>query len=334
MKTGLVDGYYYGEDGNLFTGSVEQDGKSYKFENGRIVITDDVSYTWKKKSGYTDYGGYYEVVHSIAVDVPESLLTDEIYVDTTAEIANNPGQAFKQVLSASENYVISKVALSSPDFGDGVIVGTSDQLSTIIKGWTKDDLKKYREMDESNTQTIPYIVRSADFVDYLQEVFPNESVTDATKMYMEAFGNNTLTKTYTEYLTNKYGAFNSWTYAKAVDFIKADGDCIEINNNEQQQVEPQLVEFLLKIFHLAAYNDSYVGVYNNDDSVVNGKSIGNFDGVNYSSVFYTYQGYSSLLSYENKNGISAIEIITPGVANCWNGVDVNSPSMRIVLTKK
>lgn len=334
-KNGLVDGLYYKDD-VLYTGTETDDGVEYKFENGRLVITDTYSNAdiTTVKNANPMYGYYYNINHHITVPDNAKYVTKEIYVDSIAELANNMGQQFKQQLTIeTAGYVAKQVLLTPPSLDELPWKLEISILGNNIKGWTQADVEQYiAAVEDTKRSTIPYIIFSADFTAYLTEIGLSAD-SSGVQTYLTQYENNTLSKTYATYLQEQYGAFSEWTYDKACAFINKDGDCPKINGDCVPMVEPEVIELILKTFYLASYNNTKVAVYDNE-GMVNKKSVGTFGGVpEYKVLYYSFEGYKLVNSYENENGILAVEILTPEVNNYWNGRDVCSPTMRIVLTK-
>lgn len=334
-KNGLVDGLYYKDD-VLYTGTETDDGVEYKFENGRLVITDTYSNAdiTTVKNANPMYGCYYNINHHITVPDNAKYVTKEIYVDSIAELANNMGQQFKQQLTIeTAGYVAKQVLLTPPSLDELPWKLEISILGNNIKGWTQADVEQYiAAVEDTKRSTIPYIIFSADFTAYLTEIGLSAD-SSGVQTYLTQYENNTLSKTYATYLQEQYGAFSEWTYDKACAFINKNGDCPKINGDCVPMVEPEVIELILKTFYLASYNNTKVAVYDNE-GMVNKKSVGTFGGMpEYKVLYYSFEGYKLVNSYENENGILAVEILTPEVNNYWNGRDVCSPTMRIVLTK-
>lgn len=324
-KNGLVDGIYYKDDEPL-TGT----DKGYTFRDGYLVVRDtygdsDITRV-STPDGYSPVYGYlYNITHHITTPSDASVLTSSIYVGTTAEVANYPFMHFKQQLSVENlEYKATRIQLTLPTLDDIAWNMDSTTLGSNIKGWDAADLRNYLSLvGDSEQSTIPYIIECSDFTSYLT----SNGLTVET--YVSGYNAGSLSETYAQYLKSKYGEFSTWTISQAEALVNENGTSTDV-----KMVEPEVIELLLKSFYISTYKNTKIAVFKADGTtVVDAKMVGDCDGIDYKS-YYSVEGYSALNSIEVSDGISAVEILTIGVGDYFNGVDICSPTMRICLKLK
>lgn len=328
-------GMYY-DDGWLANKTIEDGDNSYTFINGRLTVTDRFTRADIRQienSANTMYGYYYNVDHHVYFEEVAKYTTKEVYVDTHALSVNTMGVQVKQVFDIRNNkYSATSVVLTLPKLDGDDLIADKANFSSNIRGWNAADVENYLSINgDTDKETIPYIIASDTFKAYLGEVYSTTNYSDATRQYLDDYKNGTLATTYTAYLEREYGELSSWTYEKALEFIYSAGDCISVDGNRVQMVEPEIIELALKAFYVSAYDTSYVAVYDSN-GIVDPKSIGIWEGEDYSGIYYTVQGYDGVKSISVSGGIKAVEIITPKLNNFWNGVKLLDTNMRIVLT--
>lgn len=171
VKNGLVDGYYYKDD-VLYTGTETDNGTTYTFENGRLVVKSKYEYIESNID-----------THDFTVDtgaISEKYLTDEIitYVDSVAYNTPDYTSLIHNVIN-HKDYSIVDVAV---DYA----------CSGLLNGvrWTNSEYDSYKKYVESlpgyDGNVAPMYSQNYDYTNY----FGNDALKSAI--------------TYSEYLKLKY----------------------------------------------------------------------------------------------------------------------------------
>lgn len=165
-KNGLVDGYYYKDD-VLYTGTETDNGTTYTFENGRLVV--EATET-KGISDYVDFKYSYEIITN------EKYVTKEIVLKTSDSLDKKVGNASVQpgnctasniVVTGGGAYKVKEIKITySHDF-KGAIDYLAQNVGKKDKSELLDTLEKVYGFDNSY---YPTMTKSDDFNKYLGEL--------------------------------------------------------------------------------------------------------------------------------------------------------------------
>ena len=323
-KNGLVDGYYYKDD-VLYTGTETDNGTTYTFENGRLVVEGDIS-TQTSNDGYTKKS---EVNYTIPNN--DKYVTREIVLvklggveEVFADEYSQPGyNAYAHItVTSNDSYSVKSINVSFDKDLRGAInyLVKSIRDDSISKG---DILTTLSDNYNLDSNYLPLITASSDYCNYARQagVEITSTTQNISEQDYEKIKEHAKTQTFGAYLRKIYGKEDilniSWD--ERDNYTK--GNRLRLNSNNVVQDDPEIILLFLKniynniFFNGLSVNESVMQKLAKDIASSNGNiynyntegwadNVSSYYGLNIQSIFKVVRGQMDISELEGLPSIN------------------------------
>ncbi len=198
-KNGLVDGYYY-KDNDLYTGTETDNGTTYTFENGVLVLNGE-------QGAITAEGSWLDSGLSFCLPNNVNYLTNKIklrFEDNNDYM--KPGSIGGYEMHIVNSFGVSYTAVNvKANFTEKIFDAISDLRKAILEGNTNNILSEIENKYGITKDFYPLLVASDDFQGYLSTL----NISNISSKEEYDLVNNASIR-YEDYLKNKYQVSHLW----------------------------------------------------------------------------------------------------------------------------